>query len=239
MADTHPSSPMNPMDDDDDYEPQQSVKTKIIKCKTNNQQIQMPSYNILTSNAPPPPPLPPPPPANNLNHSMDIPNEHTSLKLHIRRVCSPSSLSDTLAIHPTSNLLCQSLNEHDSSQTSQQILTTKIIPRKFFNSNDLINARTPMTLPRRLISTRRTSLVETDIYQQNSTSIYTLTKTNISDENMMKKPVGRPLSQKRKTLTEQQEKKRTKLTTRTTKSTTNTSSRFSFILRSLYRCISM
>ena len=43
---------MNSSSSIDDDESEQSVKTKIIKCKTNNQPIQMPSYNILTSNGP-------------------------------------------------------------------------------------------------------------------------------------------------------------------------------------------
>lgn len=213
---------MNSSSSIDDDESEQSVKTKIIKCKTNNQPIQMPSYNILTSNGPtissssnsistltnfPSTTTS----TSNVHHSLEIPSEHTSIKLHIRRVCSPSSSNDTLAIHPTSNLLCQtssssSLVMNDlPSQQQQQILTTKIIPRQFFNSTDFTSQT------RRFVSTRRTSLVDND-----GTATFTLTKTtNISDENILKKPAGRSLSQKRKTIVDSQEKKRTKLTSRT------------------------
>ncbi|CAF5129309.1 unnamed protein product, partial [Rotaria magnacalcarata] len=85
------------MNDNDDDDAQQSVKTKIIKCKTNNQQASTSSYNILTSNCST---------SSTTIHSIDVPNEHTSIKLHIRRVCSPSS-NDTVLIHPTTNLLLQ------------------------------------------------------------------------------------------------------------------------------------
>ena len=158
-------------DDDDDDDEQQHVKTKIIKCKTNN------SYNILTSNG---------------SSTTDVSTEHTSLKLHIRRVHSPPINDSTPA------------NDVNDQQT-------KIVSRKFFNSNELTNPKTS----RRLISTRRRSLIETD------SSIYDLPKTivhnhlNIYDENTLKKSNGN----KRKLSNEQQEKKRTKLTTRTTNTT--------------------
>lgn len=193
-------------DQDNDDQPsshQQTVKTKIIKCKTNNQLIQMPSYNILTSNG-----------SSSTNlRTIDSPNEHTSIKLHIRRVCSPPS-TDSASIHPTSNLLMQSSNEFNEIST----MTTKIFPRKFFNSNET-------SIQRRLVSTRRTSLVEPDSYHTSS-SVYTLSNslvtnhTSIYDENSLKKPAN-----KRKTNTDPQEKKRAKVNSRTIKQTTLNSSK--------------
>ncbi|CAF1123876.1 unnamed protein product [Adineta steineri] len=200
---------INEKDDDDDDE-QQSVKTKIIKCKTNNQQAQTPSYNILTPNGSSSSSS-----SSTAIRSIDVPTEHTSIKLHIRRVCSPSS-NDTVSIPPTTNLLSQQSN--DSNEQQQQQSTTKIISRKFFNSNEVTNNN---KISRRPISTRRTSLIEID-----SSSIYDLPKTlinnhmSVSDENILKKPT-KTYGNKRKVLNEQQEKKRTKLTSRTVKQQTN------------------
>ena len=201
--------------DDNDEDEQQSVKTKIIKCKTNNQQAQTSSYNILTAaNGSP----------STTVRSIDVPNEHTSIKLHIRRVCSPSS-NDTVSIHPTTNLLSQPAND-----VSEQQSPTKIISRQFFNSNEITNEK----VSRRFISTRRSSLIETDQYHTSS-SIYDLPKTimnsqtNIYDENTLKKQTTKLNGNKRKSLTEQQEKKRSKLTSRTIKpQTNNTSTSFHF-----------
>jgi len=191
------------INDNDDDDQQQPVRTKIIKCKTNNQQAQTSSYNILTPNGS----------SSTSIRSIDVPNEHASIKLHIRRVCSPSS-NDS----PTPNL-----QSTDSTEQSQS--TTKIISRKFFNSNEL----TPNKNSRRPISTRRSSLIETDQYHSSS-SIYDLPKPiinnhlHIYDENTLKKP-----GNKRKLANEQQDKKRTKLTSRTIKpSTTNNSKSFEF-----------
>ena len=172
------------LNDPDDDDSDQHIKTKIIKCKTNNQQIQPNSYNILTSNG------------STTQRSNDNPTEHTSLKLHIR-VCSPSA-TDT----PTSI--------HDSTEHHQ--LPTKIISRKFFNSNELTHSKQQQQQqPRRFTSTRRTSLIETD-----SPSIYDLPKTQrtttISDENNLKKVNDN----KRKFTHESQEKKRSKLPTNRT-----------------------
>jgi hypothetical protein len=195
---------------DNDDDEQQPFKTKIIKCKTNNLQSPTPSYNILTSNGS----------SSTTIRSIDVPNEHTSIKLHIRRVCSPSS-NDTTSIYPTTNLLSQQSNESNDQQS-----TTKIIPRKFFNSNEISNNKSSTTIPRRLISTRRTSLVETDQCHISS-SIYDLPKplitnhTNIYDENTLKKQIPN----KRKSLTDQHDKKRTKLTSKTIKTPTNNTSR--------------
>lgn len=201
--------------DEDDQ--QQALKTKIIKCKTNNQQIQMPSYNILTSNGSPSASM----------RSIDPPNEHTSIKLHIRRVCSPSS-TDSTSIHPTSNLLSQP--SADFNDLAAQ--PTKLISRQFFNSNDISTSRSPPIVSRRLISTRRSSLIDTDSYHTSS-SIYTLQKAPINnneihvhDENTLKKPATKTTGNKRKTFTEQQEKKRTKSTPRPIKAPTNNASKF-------------
>jgi hypothetical protein len=191
--------------DDDE---QHSVKTKIIKCKTNNQQAQTSSYNILTPNGS----------SATAIRSIDVPNEHTSIKLHIRRVCSPSS-NDTGSINPTTNLLSQ-----QSTDTNEQQSTTKIISRQFFNSNEITNNK----LSRRPISTRRSSLIET-----NSSSIYDLPKpiinnhTNIYDENTLKNQTTKTSENKRKALNDQQDKKRTKLTSKTIKHQTNNNSKLS------------
>jgi hypothetical protein len=184
------NNPDEKINDNDDDE-QQPVKTKIIKCKTNNQQAQTSSYNILTPNGS----------SSTTIRSIDVPNEHTSIKLHIRRVCSPSP-NETGSIHSTTNLLSQ-------QSSNDQQSTTKIISRKFFNSNELINNK----ISRRLPTTRRSSLIETDQYQTSS-SIYALpipiihNHTNIYDENTLKTKLN---GNKRKLLNEQQDQKRTKL----------------------------
>ncbi|UJR09492.1 hypothetical protein I4U23_013730 [Adineta vaga] len=199
------------LDDNDD----QHVKSKIIKCKTNNQQSQISSYNVLTSNGS----------SSTTIRSIDVPNEHASIKLHIRRVCSPSSSTETLSIHPTTNLLYQ------SQQTSETIepSTPKIIPRQFFNTNSDLNSKsaTTNTSSRRIISTRRTSLIESDLSHITS-SMYELPKpiihnqSSIYDENTLKKQTTKTNGYKRKSLNEQQqEKKRQKLTTKTIKQQTN------------------
>ena len=102
---------------------------------------------------------------NSTNRSSnDVPNAHTSLKLHIRRYDSPVSSSSTTttaaAVAATSQL------NHSSDST------------------------------RRIISTRRTSLIESD-----------LSHITDQDENLLRKPNGF----KRKTVNEQQEKKRQKI----------------------------
>lgn len=186
-------------DDDDDDDQQQAVKTKIIKCKTNNQQAQTSAYNILIPNGSSPKSI----------RSIDVPNEHAAIKLHIRRVCSPSST--------------------ESSSTAIELppATTKIISRQFFNSNEIPTDKNS----RRFISTRRTSSVDTEHYQSSSI-IYDLPKTtlhnqlNIHDENTLKKPTT-----KRKSVNDLQEKKRTKLTTsRIIKQPTNNNpSKFFFL----------
>ena len=198
--------------DDDEPDPlsshQQTVKTKIIKCKTNSQQIPMNSYNILTSNGTSP---------NNL-HSVENPNEYASIKLHIRRINSRSS-TDLPSIPPMNNLLTPTgteLNEISS-------LPTKVLPRQFFNSNETLSPRSTSAVSRRLVSTRRTSLVETDSYHT-SAAIYTLAKplasnhTNIYDENMLSKTnhQQKTVGTKRKTINDQQDKKRTKTNGKTT-----------------------
>jgi hypothetical protein len=140
-------------------------------------------------------------------HSIDVPNDHASIKLHIRRVCSPSSSTETLSIHPTTNLLFQSPQQNEFSEQ----LTTKIIPRKFFNTNQSSHEK---------ITTRRASLIESDLPPITST-IYDLSKpivnnhSSIYDENTLKKQTTKTNGYKRKSQNEQQEKKRQKLTTRT------------------------
>ncbi|UJR36636.1 hypothetical protein I4U23_029355 [Adineta vaga] len=195
-------------DDIDDDDQQQPVKTKIIKCKTNNQQAQTPSYNILTANGSSSSSSSS---SSTVIRSHDIPNEHTSIKLHIRRVCSPPS-NEPVPVHPQ-----QSIDSNEQIQS-----TTKIVSRKFFNSNEVIHNKTA----RRPISTRRTSANETD-----SSSIYDLPKssvnnhTNVHDENSLKNQISKANGNKRKFFNEQQEKKRTKLATRTVKpQATNTKS---------------
>ncbi len=203
--------------DGDEQQQQQPVKTKIIKCKTNNQQAQTSSYNILTPNGS----------SSTTILSVDVPNDHTSIKLHFRRVCSPSA-NDTISIHPTTNLLSQQSNEsHPES-------TTKSISRTFFNSNELSNNK----ISRRFISTRRSSSIETDQYHSSSSIYDHLPKTlitnhtNIYDENTLKKPsTTKTNGNKRKLFNEQHDKKRTKLTSRTIKqsiinNTNNTSRSF-------------
>lgn len=175
-------------DDDDDDDQQQAVKTKIIKCKTNNQQAQTSAYNISLPNGSSPKSI----------RSIDVPNEHAAIKLHIRRVCSPSSSESSST----------TMNKDSLELPSA---TTKIISRQFFNSNEIPTEKNS----RRFISTRRTSSVDTEHYQSSS-MIYDLPKTtlhnqlNIHDENTLKKPTT-----KRKSVNESQEKKRTKLTSRT------------------------
>jgi hypothetical protein len=196
------------IDDNDD----QHMKSKIIKCKTNNQQSQISAYNILTPNGS----------SSTTIRSIDVPNEHASIKLHIRRVCSPSSSTETLSIHPTTNLLFQPQQSIESNEQP----TPKIIPRKFFHTNDKSSPNN--TNSRRMITTRRTSLIESDLSHITS-SIYDLPKptilnhNNIYDENTLKKQ--KINGYKRKSLNEQQEKKRQKLTTKPIKQqqTNNTS----------------
>ncbi len=204
MSNNH-NDTINDNDDDEQQQQQQHpVKTKIIKCKTNNQQVQTSSYNILTPNGSS---------SSTTIHSIDVPNEHTSIKLHIRRVCSPSSNDSS-----TTNLLSQQSNDLNDHQS-----TTKIISRKFFNSNELI---TNTKISRRLIPTRRRSLIDTDQCHLSS-SIYDLPKPiinnhiNIYDENTLKKSTTKLNENKRKLLNEKQDNKRTKLTSRTIKQSIN------------------
>lgn len=196
----------NDNDDDDDDDQQQPVKTKIIKCKTNNQQAQASSFNILTANGS----------TSTAIRPHDVPNEHTSIKINIRRVCSPSS-NEPVPVHPSAT---NHLPQRSTDSIEQIPSTTKIISRKFFNSNELTNTKTS----RRPIATRRTSLIEVD-----SSSIYDLPKalvnnhTNVHDENSLKNQIN---GNKRKVFNEQQEKKRTKLTSRTVKQQTNNTSTY-------------
>jgi len=216
MSNNHDDT-INDNDDDEQQhlqlqQPQQPVKTKIIKCKTNNQQIQTSSYNILTPNGSS---------SSTTIRSIDVPNEHTSIKLHIRRVCSPSS-NDSSTINPLSQ---------QSNDLNDQQSTTKIISRQFFNSNELLNNK----ISRRLIPTRRRSLIETDQCHISS-SIYDLPKPiinnhiNIYDENTLKKSTTKLNENKRKLSNEKQDKKRTKLTSRAIKQTINNNSRLKFYL---------
>ncbi|CAF3559365.1 unnamed protein product [Rotaria sp. Silwood1] len=182
--------------DDND---EQHIQSKIIKCKTNNQQNQISSYNILTSNST----------SSTTIRSIDVPNEHTSIKLHIRRVCSPSSsataaATETLSINPTTNLLYQ---------TNEQS-TTKIISRKFFHTNTELSNN---NLSRRLLTTRRRSLIESDLTNYDHSKII----MNIYDENTLKKQTTKTNGYKRKLQNDQQEKKQQKLITKTTKQQTN------------------
>jgi len=182
------------------------MKSKIIKCKTNNQQNQLSSYNILTQNGS----------SSTTIRSIDVPNEHASIKLHIRRVCSPSSSTETLSIHPTTNLLSQ---PQQSNELNDQSAT-----KKFLNPNPETN-----NISRRIITTRRTSLVESDLSHITS-SVYDLSKPTINnhnsiyDENTLKKQTTKTNGFKRKFQNEQQEKKRQKLTTKTIKQSTNNTS---------------
>ncbi|CAF1150826.1 unnamed protein product [Adineta ricciae] len=197
-------------DDNDD----QHMKSKIIKCKTNNQQSQISSYNVLTSNGS----------SSTTIRSIDVPNEHASIKLHIRRVCSPSSSTETLSIHPTANLLYQSQQTNEPAEPT----TPKVIPRQFFNTNSDLNMKsaTASTNSRRVISTRRTSTIESDLAQIAS-SMYELPKSNVHnhnsiyDENTLKKQTTKTNGYKRRSPNEHQEKKRQKLTTKTAKQPTN------------------
>lgn len=186
----------------------------MIKCKTNNQQSQASLYNILPTN-------------NSLStatmttttttttttiRSIDVPNEHTSIKLHIRRVCSPSSSSsssmvtptETSSINPTTNLLYQS-NEKSP---------TKLVGRKFFEPDNKSS--------RRVITTRRTSFIESDLALINASINNHI---NIYDENTLKKSVTKTNGYKRKIPNDQQEKKRQKLTPKTTKQQSTTISK--------------
>ncbi|CAF4971489.1 unnamed protein product, partial [Rotaria magnacalcarata] len=85
ITDETKNNPNDIIDDNDE----QHIQSKIIKCKTNNQQTDLSSYNVLTENGT----------TSTTIHSIDVPNEHTSIKLHIRRVCSPSPSppTDTLS----------------------------------------------------------------------------------------------------------------------------------------------
>ena len=192
------------------------MKSKIIKCKTNNQQSQISAYNVLTPNGS----------SSTTIRSIDVPNEHASIKLHIRRVCSPSSSTETLSIHPTTNLL---FPPQQSIETIEQS-TIKSIPRRFFHTNPELNNKSSIDqLSHRMITTRRTSLIESDLSHVTS-SIYDLPKpimqndNNIYDENTLKKQMTKTNGYKRKSQTEQQEKKRQKLTAKAIKQQTNNTS---------------
>jgi len=165
----------NDLNNNNNDNDEKHTKSKIIKCKTNN------SYNILSPNGL----------SSTTIRSIDVPNEHTSIKLHIRRVCSPSSSTETLSIHPT----CQ---PQQSNELNDQSST-----RKFFNTNS--------EKSRRIITTRRTSLIESDL--SNITSSY--------DENTFKKPNGF----KRKFENDHKEKKQQKLITTKNLVQTRSSSR--------------
>ncbi|CAF0878475.1 unnamed protein product [Didymodactylos carnosus] len=133
--------------DDDDEEPM--LNTRIIKCKSSLKsqlpshlvhnpqirQIQMPSYNILSQQTA----LPTVTPGY---RSIEVPNEHTSIKLHIRRVCSPTETVTT----PTTNLLHHNsskspstISSHDikneSVEYKTQFLQQQTQKRTFFNTN--------------------------------------------------------------------------------------------------------
>ena len=191
------SSTLDENIDDDDDTQQQAVKTKIIKCKTNNQPTQTSSYNVLIPNGS----------SSASIRSVDVPSDHAAIKLHIRRLCSPSSTDSSMT---TST----STPNKDSLEVQPQS-TTKIIPRQFFNSNEMSTDKSS----RRFISTRRTSSVDIEHYQSSS-SLYDLPKSvlhnqlHIYDENTLKKSTTK---RKVPTVNDSQEKKRTKLTSRTTK----------------------
>ena len=192
------------------------MKSKIIKCKTNNQQSQISAYNILAPNGL----------SSTTIRSIDVPNEHASIKLHIRRVCSPSSSTETLSIHPTTNLLLQPQQAIETTEQS----TAKLVPRKFFHTNpELTNKSSTDHFQRQMITTRRTSLIESDLSHVTS-SVYDLPKpimhnfNNIYDENTLKKQTTKTNGYKRKSQNEQQEKKRQKLTAKAIKQQTNNTS---------------
>lgn len=176
------------------------MQSKIIKCKTNNQQNQHSSYNVLTSNGT----------SSTTIRSIDVPNEHTTIKLHIRRVCSPSSSSEALSTNSTI--------AHSNEQTQP-----KIISRKFFHTNPESNNK---SFTRRVISTRRTSLIETDLAKINSTIT---NHSNIYDENSFKKQTN---DYKRKFSNDQQDKKRQRLAPKATKQSATNASMFHYSLPS-------
>lgn len=156
---------------------EQHLKSKIIKCKTNN----ISSPNGSTS-----PTI----------RSIDVPNKYAAIRLHIRCGAPPTSSTDT-------DLL---------QQTTTDSIPTKIAPRQFFNTT----SDGTTNYSRRVITTRRTSLIESDLSQ------ITLPKTSIPasipDENTLKKSTTtKPNGFKRKSIEEQAEKKRQKLTTNTSK----------------------
>ena len=177
---------------------EQHLKSKIIKCKTNN---------ISSPNGSSSPTI----------RSIDVPNNFTSIKLHIR--CGvpppppPSSSKDT------------NLHSQTTMTTTTDPIPIKITPRQFFNTNS------DSTIPhsRRVITTRRTSLIESDLSQipLPKTSI----QTSIPDENTLKKSTTTTKANgfKRTSLDEQTEKKRQKITTPNTSKSSDHSA-FSSIL---------
>ncbi|CAF3421433.1 unnamed protein product [Rotaria socialis] len=183
ITDETKNNPNDIIDDNDE----QHIQSKIIKCKTNNQQIDLSSYNVLTTNGTP----------STTIRSIDVPNEHTSIKLHIRRVCSPSPSP------PTDTLSINKSNEQSK---------TKVISRNVFNTN---SESTNKSLVRRMISTRRTSLIESDSLKINSTN-YDHSKTiitnhmNIYDENTLKNQTTKTNGYKRKLQNDQHDKKNIK-----------------------------
>ena len=159
--------------------------------------------------------------------SIDVPNEHAAIKLHIRRVCSPPPLirapAETRPIHSTTNLFFPSRQEHLSS-------SMKITPRQWTYSNtdlqqnDSLNHFTTFNVPRRMTATRRLSLAESD---QSSRAAFIDHPRHIPDENTFKRASIRSIGNKRQ-----------KVTTKTVKSTTSSSSMSCFDNREITRCLS-
>lgn len=134
--------------------------------------------------------------------SIDVPNKYTSIKLHIRCGVPPTSFTETNQTSQT------------TTTTTNESIPTKITPpRQFFNTNS--DSMTNHT--RRVITTRRTSLIESDLSQ--ITLPKTSIPTSVHDENILKKSTAtRTNGFKRKSLDEQAEKKRQKITTNPSKS---------------------
>lgn len=158
--------------------------------------------------------------------SIDVPNEHAKIKLHIRRVCSPPPLirasPETRSIHSTTNLFFPSHHDHLSSPM-------RSIPRQlsFSNTdlqqNDSFNHSTALGIPRRMTATRRLSLADNE---HSFRSAFIDHPMNIPDENTLEKATVRSMTNKRQVSSEQKEIKRQKLTTtKTVKTPTSSSSK--------------
>jgi hypothetical protein len=164
----------NDLNNNNDHD-EEHHKSKIIKCKTNNQSSS--SYNISPPNGSSSP---------STIRSIDVPNNHASIKLHIRRLYPPSSTTTTTETSSTAgNLLCQ------TPQSTDQI------PSKSINNS------------RRIIPTRRTSLIESDLSHITLPTSTVHNNNSIPDENILKK---QPNGFKRKFSLEVEDKKPTKST---------------------------